>query len=68
MSVRLWPQEAAGQEAGRTRNPRLCRFGGKMRVLSNIKSVDQKLPGGSGRRCAHVDRIRDVAPTSGALA
>ena len=59
-------EETAGQESGRTKNPKMYRFGRKMSVLSNIKFVVQKLRGGSGRRCAHVDRIRDVAPTSGA--
>jgi len=35
-----------------------------MSLLSNIKFAVQKLRGASGRRCAHVDRIRKVAPTS----
>jgi hypothetical protein len=36
----------------------------KMRLLSNIRFAVQRLRGGSGRPCAHIDRIRDVAPTS----
>lgn len=35
-----------------------------MSLLSNIRFAVQKLRGASGRRCAHVDRIREVAPTS----
>jgi Zn-finger in ubiquitin-hydrolases and other protein len=35
-----------------------------MSLLSNIKFAVQKLRGTSGRPCAHVDRIRDVVPTS----
>jgi hypothetical protein len=44
----------------------MYRFGRKMGVLPNIEFVVHKLRGGPGRRCAHVDRIRDVVPTSGA--
>jgi uncharacterized UBP type Zn finger protein len=35
-----------------------------MSLLSNIKFAIQKLRGASGRRCAHVDQIREVASTS----
>ena len=35
-----------------------------MSLLSNIKFAVQKLRGASGRRCAHVDQIREVASTS----
>ena len=35
-----------------------------MSFLSNIKFAVQRLRGGSGRPCTHVDQIRDVAPIS----
>jgi uncharacterized UBP type Zn finger protein len=35
-----------------------------MSFLPNIKFAVQRLRGGSGRPCTHVDQIRDVAPTS----
>ena len=35
-----------------------------MSLLSNIKFAIQNLRGASGRRCAHVDQIREVASTS----